>query len=207
MRSVSFVCLSVNLTCFPCLPRVWGAGPATAERWYVAGARSLADVAALPHHITEVQAVGLKYFEDFQQRIPRAEVEGVVKVVERVVLEVLQVGGWAKERGGFEKGHGRGRGLGVSSRGRGQGRTRERNGFSGVVKVVRAMAVEALQVRRRRGFTKQWGRRLEAMRGRAEMGGGGRGGIRRAGRRGGMKGSRDQMVPRLWIEGSWEGCR
>ena len=40
------------------------------------------------------QAVGLKYHEDLQHRIPRTEVAGVEATVQRVVREVLAKGGF-----------------------------------------------------------------------------------------------------------------
>ena len=70
--------------------RVWGAAEGTAERWYQAGCRSLADVAALPH-LTEQQRTGLKYFHDFDQRIPRAEVAECEGIMCGVVLGALEV--------------------------------------------------------------------------------------------------------------------
>jgi len=46
-------------------PRVWGIGQSTAERWYQQGCRTLDDLRQLPS-LTEVQQVGLKYFDDFE---------------------------------------------------------------------------------------------------------------------------------------------
>ncbi|BDA51434.1 probable DNA polymerase lambda at C-terminar half [Coccomyxa sp. Obi] len=68
---------------------VWGTGDATAERWYRDGCRSLEDVRGRSDLSTQ-QRTGLKYFEDFKQRIPRAEVAAVATVVHEAVEEVLQ---------------------------------------------------------------------------------------------------------------------
>jgi len=71
--------------------RVWGCGPPTAEAWVAAGCRSLEDVAALipPSHLTPQQRIGLKYFTDFEQRIPRAEVQDVEGQLRELTLTTL----------------------------------------------------------------------------------------------------------------------
>ncbi|BDA51429.1 probable DNA polymerase lambda at N-terminal half [Coccomyxa sp. Obi] len=68
---------------------VWGTGDATAERWYRDGCRSLEDVRGRSD-LSMQQRTGLKYFEDFKQRIPRAEVAAVAAVVQGAVEEVPQ---------------------------------------------------------------------------------------------------------------------
>ncbi|KAF4664020.1 hypothetical protein FOL47_005330 [Perkinsus chesapeaki] len=64
------------------LTNVWGVGVSTAERWYAMGIRN---VEAL-RHSTDVslnhnQQIGLKYFEEFNSKIPRQEVDDIVTVV------------------------------------------------------------------------------------------------------------------------------
>jgi hypothetical protein len=48
-------------------PRVWGVGDNTAQRFYAQGCRTLDDLRKL-EGISELQRVGLKYFEDFEVR-------------------------------------------------------------------------------------------------------------------------------------------
>ncbi|KAL3133282.1 hypothetical protein ABBQ38_007162 [Trebouxia sp. C0009 RCD-2024] len=72
--------------------KVWGAAEATCQRWYNAGCRTLDDIRARTD-LTEQQVIGLKYFDDMQQRIPRTEVEQVHSLVYGVVKEVLAVEG------------------------------------------------------------------------------------------------------------------
>ena len=64
---------------------VWGAGEASSRKWIAAGCRSLEDVQRRTD-LTEIQRVGLRYYEDFQQRIPRSEVEAVYSVVRKTVI-------------------------------------------------------------------------------------------------------------------------
>jgi DNA polymerase lambda len=77
--------------------RVWGVGPATAERWHAAGCRALADVRvrAGELRLTAQQAVGLKFFDDFELRIPHAEIataEAVVREAAFALAEELGAG-------------------------------------------------------------------------------------------------------------------
>jgi hypothetical protein len=41
--------------------------------------------------LTAIQQMGLKYYDDFEQRIPRDEVAEAVGIIREVVLDVLQV--------------------------------------------------------------------------------------------------------------------
>jgi len=53
---------------------VWGVGPAKAKDLYAAGIRSIEDLRKKQHLLTEMQKIGLKYHEDFIEKIPREEV-------------------------------------------------------------------------------------------------------------------------------------
>ncbi|CAO3574201.1 unnamed protein product [Mortierella alpina] len=59
---------------------IYGVGSEMATDWYNKGLRTLDDVRKLPD-LTKNQISGLKYYEDLLQRIPRAEVEEIGKVV------------------------------------------------------------------------------------------------------------------------------
>ncbi|GLI68653.1 hypothetical protein VaNZ11_013129, partial [Volvox africanus] len=69
--------------------QVWGCGESTARRWWASGSRSLDDVRQRTD-LTAQQRLGLRHFEDFQHRIPRAEVNQVATVVRHVTIESLQ---------------------------------------------------------------------------------------------------------------------
>lgn len=61
----------VNLFC-----GIYGVGPKIAEDFYDLGARTLKDLARIPGiKLTRPQKLGVKYYEDLQQRIPRPEVQ------------------------------------------------------------------------------------------------------------------------------------
>lgn len=52
---------------------VWGIGPATALKLYEKGHHTLDDLKN-ENSLTNSQRIGLKYFDDIKQRIPRHEV-------------------------------------------------------------------------------------------------------------------------------------
>jgi len=62
---------------------VFGAGPETVKKWYAQGYRTLQDVVQSPS-LTHQQSVGIKYYHDFLQRIPRDEVANIEAQVLRV---------------------------------------------------------------------------------------------------------------------------
>eukprot|EP01136_Pigoraptor_vietnamica_P006136 Opistho-1_new@38685 len=54
--------------------KVYGVGPRLADKWYHKGYRALHEVAA-KEPLTDVQRIGIELFDDFEQRIPRSEVQ------------------------------------------------------------------------------------------------------------------------------------
>ncbi|CAJ1433832.1 unnamed protein product [Effrenium voratum] len=62
---------------------IHGAGESVARRWFMAGCRSLEDLRARQDELqlTRTQRLGLKYVEDFKQRIPRKEAEMLIQTV------------------------------------------------------------------------------------------------------------------------------
>ena len=66
---------------------VWGAGPTTAEAWVSQGLKTLED---LKNHgkLTRQQEIGLKYYDEFLERMPREEAGQIEKVVKNAALEI-----------------------------------------------------------------------------------------------------------------------
>jgi DNA polymerase lambda len=60
---------------------VWGIGPRNAVTLYGKGMRTIDDLIKNQNLLTNMQKIGLKYYEDFLKRIPRDE---VTKLLERV---------------------------------------------------------------------------------------------------------------------------
>ena len=66
---------------------VWGAGPTTAEAWVSQGLKTLED---LKNHgkLTCQQEIGLKYYDEFLERMPREEAGQIEEVVKNAALEI-----------------------------------------------------------------------------------------------------------------------
>lgn len=56
------------------LQKIYGVGPVTAEGWYNKGVRKLKDIHELKLTLTPSQEIGLKFYYDIQERIPRKEI-------------------------------------------------------------------------------------------------------------------------------------
>lgn len=59
---------------------IWGAGTKTAQMWYQQGFRSLEDIREQAP-LTTQQAIGLKHYDDFLERMPRAEAAEIEQTV------------------------------------------------------------------------------------------------------------------------------
>lgn len=81
LKKVDEICNDEKTMVLDTFCKIWGVGPSTAENWYRQGFRTLDDLRT-KGKLTKQQAVGLKYFDDIQKRIPREEVIEVSKIVE-----------------------------------------------------------------------------------------------------------------------------
>ncbi|TKY46267.1 DNA polymerase lambda [Spatholobus suberectus] len=66
----------------------WGIGPSTALKLYEKGHRSLDDLRN-DDSLTNAQKLGLKYFDDIRQRIPRHEVQEMDHILQEVGEDIL----------------------------------------------------------------------------------------------------------------------
>ncbi|NXQ94421.1 DPOLL polymerase, partial [Sagittarius serpentarius] len=64
---------------------IWGAGVKTAQMWYQQGFRTLDDIRTKAT-LTSQQAVGLKHYTDFLERMPRAEAAEIEQTVRQAAL-------------------------------------------------------------------------------------------------------------------------
>lgn len=69
------------------LTRVTGIGPAAARKFVEDGVKTLDDLKKIQHKLNHHQQIGLKYFEDFEKRIPRSEME----TMEALILKELKL--------------------------------------------------------------------------------------------------------------------
>ncbi|XP_011790905.1 PREDICTED: DNA polymerase lambda isoform X3 [Colobus angolensis palliatus] len=61
---------------------IWGAGTKTAQMWYQQGFRSLEDIRSQAS-LTTQQAIGLKHYNDFLERMPREEATEIEQTVQK----------------------------------------------------------------------------------------------------------------------------
>ena len=87
LRKVSEVCDSEKMRVLDLFTRVWGAGPSTAEQWYQKGLRSLKDVEERGNP-TRHQKIGLKYFDELDERMEREECTEILEVVRSAALSI-----------------------------------------------------------------------------------------------------------------------
>ena len=66
---------------------VWGAGPTTAESWISQGLRTLEDLKNCGK-LTRQQEIGLKYYDEFLERMPREEAGKIEEVVKKAALSI-----------------------------------------------------------------------------------------------------------------------
>ncbi|NWZ11510.1 DPOLL polymerase, partial [Agelaius phoeniceus] len=66
---------------------IWGAGVKTAQMWYQQGFRTLDDIRSKAT-LTSQQAVGLKHYTDFLERMPREEAAEIEQTVRQAALAI-----------------------------------------------------------------------------------------------------------------------
>ncbi|XP_055776040.1 DNA polymerase beta [Salvelinus fontinalis] len=69
------------------LTRVTGIGPAAARKFFDEGVKTLEDLKKIEHKLNHHQQIGLKYFEEFEKRIPRTE----MTKMETLIMQELEL--------------------------------------------------------------------------------------------------------------------
>lgn len=81
IKRFDFIDTDEKLKSLTLLESVWGIGPSNAQKFYDKKIRTIEDLRKNQIMLTEMQRIGLKYYEDFAERIPRDE---VTQLLERV---------------------------------------------------------------------------------------------------------------------------
>ncbi|XP_045710576.1 DNA polymerase lambda [Phyllostomus hastatus] len=81
---------------------IWGAGTKTAHMWYHQGFRTLEDIRSKAS-LTAQQAIGLKHYDDFLERIPREEATEIEQTV-RASAQALNPGLLCVACGSYRRG-------------------------------------------------------------------------------------------------------
>ncbi|XP_062435762.1 DNA polymerase lambda [Rhea pennata] len=77
--------ISENVPVLELFSNIWGAGVKTAQIWYQQGFRTLDDIRTKAS-LTSPQAVGLKHYADFLERMPREEAAEIERTVRQAAL-------------------------------------------------------------------------------------------------------------------------
>lgn len=75
--------IAINL-----LTRVSGIGPAKAKELVDSGIKTLEDLKKHQDKLNHHQKIGLKYFEDFEKRIPRKEIEQMEQIMKDIIVDL-----------------------------------------------------------------------------------------------------------------------
>ena len=70
------------------LSEVWGAGPEAVKRWLSLGYYTLEDLQSHPEALTKQQTIGVRFYHEFQMRIPREEVAEIFKRFSEIVVKL-----------------------------------------------------------------------------------------------------------------------
>ncbi|KAM4703434.1 DNA polymerase lambda [Rhinophrynus dorsalis] len=94
--------ISDSVSVLEIFSNIWGAGVKTAQSWYQQGFRSLDDIRTKAT-LTTQQAIGLKYYDDFLDRMSREEAgkieETVREVAQGIIPELVTVACGSYRRG------------------------------------------------------------------------------------------------------------
>ncbi|KAK4540198.1 hypothetical protein LTR36_009696 [Oleoguttula mirabilis] len=106
IQAVEDIEQDAELTTLRLFYEIWGVGATTArEFYYDRGWRDLDDVVEFGWAgLTRVQQIGVKYYDEFLDPIPRAEVEAIGRVIHRHAVQVRDAGVQTLIVGGYRRG-------------------------------------------------------------------------------------------------------
>ncbi|XP_067129413.1 DNA polymerase lambda-like [Centruroides vittatus] len=87
LRKIDELCSGQKVEAINLFTKIWGAGPTTAEQWVQQGLYTLEDLNSKAK-LSFQQKIGLKYFDDFLDRMPREEAKQIAETVKSVALSL-----------------------------------------------------------------------------------------------------------------------
>lgn len=90
LRKLETIKQDENNVAINLLTRVSGIGPTKAKELVDAGIKTIEDLKKHQDKLTHHQKIGLKYFEDFEKRIPRKEIEEIEKILKDAIKELSE---------------------------------------------------------------------------------------------------------------------
>uniref|UniRef100_A0A8C6Y272 DNA polymerase lambda n=1 Tax=Naja naja TaxID=35670 RepID=A0A8C6Y272_NAJNA len=80
--------ISDSVSVLELFSNIWGSGVKTSQMWYQQGFRTLDDIRTRAS-VTSQQAIGLKYYKDFLERMPRQEAAEIEQTVRKAALSII----------------------------------------------------------------------------------------------------------------------
>ncbi|XP_013922261.1 PREDICTED: DNA polymerase lambda [Thamnophis sirtalis] len=80
--------ISDSVSVLELFSNIWGAGVKTSQIWYQQGFRTLDDIRTRAS-LTSQQVIGLKYYEDFLERMPRQEAAEIEQTVREAAQSII----------------------------------------------------------------------------------------------------------------------
>jgi len=77
-----------SLTSLNEISSISGIGPVLAKKLLSEGIKSIKDLEKIKHTLTHHQQIGLKYHKEFEQRIPRSEIQLIEDIVRKALLKI-----------------------------------------------------------------------------------------------------------------------
>ncbi|KAN0041484.1 hypothetical protein ACTFIV_004025 [Dictyostelium citrinum] len=77
-----------TLTSIGEISKVSGIGPKAAQKFYDEGIKSIKDLEKIKDRLTHHQQIGLKYFNEIEQKVPRKEIEQFEELVRQALLKI-----------------------------------------------------------------------------------------------------------------------
>lgn len=88
LQKVHEVCDNEQVKVIALFTRIWGVGPTSAEQWYRQGFRTLEDLVTRKANLNKQQQVGLRLFDDLDERMDREECTEILETVRSAALEI-----------------------------------------------------------------------------------------------------------------------